>query len=237
MPARLLLLWDVDHTLIETAGVGAIVFAEAFERATGRPMSAGMAKAQGHTEPVLFAETLAMHGLPDDEGLFRRFAQAQAASYTSRIVELREQGRILPGVSRLLRDLDADPRIVQTVLTGNTRAAAAIKLGTFGLDQYLDLRIGAYGDDDAHRPLLVDIARRRAEHKYQTQFRRDDTVVIGDTPRDVHAAHAAGVRAVAVASGIGSAGDLAAAGASIVLESLEGVEGVNLVDGLLSPRS
>ncbi|MBV2366203.1 HAD family hydrolase [Streptomonospora nanhaiensis] len=236
MPPRLLLLWDVDHTLIETAGIGTTVFAEAFERATGCPMSAGMATAHGHTEPILLAETLALHGLPQEEGLFARFAEAQADGYARRAQELRAQGRILPGVAQVLRDLAADHRVMQTVLTGNTRAAAAIKLSAFGLDAYLDLGIGAYGDDDAHRPALVDIARRRAQQHHQTPYRPDDTVVIGDTPRDVQAAHAAGVRAVAVASGISSADDLAKAGASLVLETLEEVGGARLVDLLFAPR-
>jgi hypothetical protein len=48
------------------------------------------------------------------------------------------------------------------VLTGNLREVARIELEVFGLDRYLGLGAGAYGDDDSDRWKLVAIARQRA---------------------------------------------------------------------------
>ena len=110
--------------------------------------------------------------------------------------------------------------MIQSVLTGNTRPSAEIKLRAFDLDRYLDLDIGAYGTDDDTRANLVDIARQRAEKAHGASFDAGATVLIGDTPNDVAAAQASGARIIAVATGKDSAADLAAAGADTVLPDL-----------------
>ena len=50
----------------------------------------------------------------------------------------------------------------QSVLTGNIRPLAEVKLGALGLGNPLDLAIGAYGDLDEVRAGLVQVARERA---------------------------------------------------------------------------
>ncbi|MFJ9554331.1 HAD family hydrolase [Nocardiopsis sp. NPDC101807] len=222
MSDHLFVLWDVDHTLLETRGVGREVFAEAFEIATGQSMSAGMATALGHTEPVLLEETLHLNGLRSpDEDIFERFARAQVASYCQHAEELRERGRVLPGVERTLEALSHQPNIIQSVLTGNTRGAAEVKLAAFGLDRWFDLDIGAYGDDDVNRPSLVGFARQRYEAKFGEDFPTSDIILIGDTPRDVEAGRIAGVRVIAVASGVSSVQELQRAGADYTIASLD----------------
>jgi phosphoglycolate phosphatase-like HAD superfamily hydrolase len=107
--------------------------------------------------------------------------------------------------------------VLQTVVTGNSRAGAELKLGTFGLADHLDLDIGAYGSDPHDdRSQLVQLAIRRAR-RLRGELR---PVVIGDSPRDVNAARVAGARSVAVASGRATIADLHAAGADVVLPDL-----------------
>lgn len=154
----LLVLWDVDHTLIATRGVGGEIYAAAFEKVTGRPLER-MADMSGRTEPVIFHDTLELHGINDPGGLSARFAEEQARGYADRIAELREQGCALPGVTTALTALASRGDVIQSVLTGNTRPAAQIKLHAFGLDAHLDLDIGAYGTDDDIRSNLVPIAQ------------------------------------------------------------------------------
>lgn len=237
MPDTLFVLWDIDHTLLQTRGVGGEVFAEAFEAATGRAMSAGMAKAAGHTEPVLLRKTLHLNGITEaGTEVSERFFREQAAGYRGREEELRTRGRVLPGVEAALRSLDRQPHVLQSVLTGNTQAAARIKLATFGLDHRLDLDVGAYGDDDEERPALVRIAMHRAQQQSGIEFQDPRQVVlIGDTPKDVDAAKASGVRVIGVASGSSAPDDLREAGADRVLGSLDGVDIVALLDAF--PRS
>jgi len=113
------------------------------------------------------------------------------------------------------------PGLVQTVLTGNVPAVARVKLAAFGLDRYLDLEAGAYGRDGPVRSDLVRVAQRRAGSRRGAAFGRANTVLVGDTPRDVLAGRAGGARTVAVASGSSSAEELRSAGADVVLAGLE----------------
>ncbi|MDQ2873945.1 MAG: haloacid dehalogenase-like hydrolase [Actinomycetota bacterium] len=215
----LLILWDIDHTLIETGGVGSEVYAAAFQKVTGHKLEQ-LAAVSGRTEPVIFRETLALHGLDDPGGLFARFADEQARGYADRISDLQRRGRALPGAARALDALATRDDAVQSVLTGNTRPSAEIKLRAFGLDTHLDLDAAAYGTDSDDRASLVAIARERAARHTGHEFGPQSTLLIGDTPADVTAARDGHARIIAVASGDFSPADLAEAGATTVLAGL-----------------
>jgi phosphoglycolate phosphatase-like HAD superfamily hydrolase len=215
----LLVLWDIDHTLLETCGVGSEVYAAAFQQVTGHPL-VQMADMAGRTEPVIFRDTLALHGIDDPGDLFSQFAQEQARQYARCIADLRRKGRALPGALAALSALASIKNVVQSVLTGNTPSSARIKLSAFGLDDYLDLDAGAYGTDDDTRANLVPIARQRASERTGHEFGPETTVLIGDTPGDIAAARDGGARIIAVATGASTAAELTAAGAGTVLPDL-----------------
>jgi phosphoglycolate phosphatase-like HAD superfamily hydrolase len=211
---RLLVLWDVDHTLIETRGVGRAIYDRAFPAATGRPL-AKLADISGRTELDIMRESLRINGLEPTDDLVDRLAAALIQGYEDGDDELRGTGRALPGAADVLRELAADPRVFQTVLTGNLREVARIKLEAFGLDRYLDQDAGAYGDDDPERSKLVAIAQYRASTRAGVTFDNDATVLVGDTPKDVEAGLAAGVQVIGVATGKSSAASLRQAGATV----------------------
>jgi len=217
--ATTLVLWDIDHTLIETRGVGGLVYAEAFAKVTGRELEK-MPELAGRTEPVIFRGALKVNGVEPGEELYGQFAAEQARGYAAHLDELRARGRALPGAAEALRALSQRDDAIQSVLTGNTRPSAEIKLRAFDLDRYLDFEIGAYGTDDDTRANLVGIARQRAEKAHGVNFDGDATVLIGDTPNDVAAALASGARIIAVATGTDSVTALAEAGADTVLPDL-----------------
>jgi phosphoglycolate phosphatase len=219
MDARTLVLWDVDHTLMETGGVGVELFRTAFEQATGHEL-ARSADVTGRTEPAIFRETVELHHIPYSTALFDRYAKLLAAGYLARAGEMARRGRALPGAHEAITALAQTGQIVQSVLTGNLRSVAEIKLSTFALADGLELDIGAYGSDDHVRARLVPVARRRAGEKHHACFDGDATVLIGDSPSDVEAALDSGARVVAVASGRSTAAELRQAGAPLVLPSL-----------------
>jgi phosphoglycolate phosphatase len=220
MGVQTLVLWDVDHTLMETGGVGFELFRAAFEQASGRKL-VHAAEVTGRTEPAIFHETVELQGIPYGPALFDRYAALLAAGYVASSDEMARRGRALPGAAEAIAALASTGRVVQSVLTGNLRPVAETKLQTFGLDGGLDLGVGAYGTDDDVRAHLVPVARRRAAEKYQTDFPAGATVLIGDTPSDVQAARHSGARIVAVASGKSAPEELHHAGAVVVLPSLD----------------
>jgi phosphoglycolate phosphatase len=165
-------------------------------------------------------DTLQLHEIEPTEHAINQLAAALAEGYGAAITELTERGSVLPGVWQALEALAAEAGIHQSVLTGNTTDIARIKVEAFGLDRYLDLSIGAYGDDHRDRPELVSIARKRAAQQLGTTISAEQVVLIGDTPSDVDAALTAGTHIIAIASGKFSVDDLLAAGATSPLETL-----------------
>jgi phosphoglycolate phosphatase len=189
---RLLVLWDLDHTLIETRGIGRALYDRAFPAATGRPLTT-LATISGRTELDIMAESLRLNDIAPTDEMIMRLARALVQNYHDARDELRTMGRALPGAHDTLASLADRPTAYQSVLTGNLRDVARIKLEVFNLDHYLDLDAGAYGDDAPERPKLVTIAQQRATQRTGVVFSNDATVLIGDTPKDVEAGPTAGV--------------------------------------------
>ena len=214
-----LVLWDIDHTLIVTGGVGSQVYAEAFARVTGHPLRQ-LPEWGGRTEPVIFRDALRINGVAEQEDLYELFAEEQAQGYADHFDDLMDRGRALPGAVEAVRTLARRVDVVQSVLTGNTKPSAEIKLLAFGLYEYIDMEIGAYGTDHDTRANLVGIARQRAGKVHAQDYEGGQTILIGDTSNDVAAALGSRARIIAVATGSETAADLAAAGADTVLADL-----------------
>jgi phosphoglycolate phosphatase len=213
-----LVLWDVDHTLIENAGVSKEIYSAAFEILTGQPAE-HIAHTEGRTDQDIMAQLLRMHGVP--ELPWRQIQLALEKAGAEHRGALSERGTVLPGVGQLIAGLAAKADVVQTIVTGNIRANADIKLGALGLLAWIDLDVGGYGSDDRERSRLVALARQRAAAKYGAAYGdAANAVVIGDTPRDIEAARIGGARVLAVASGIHKLDELRDAGGACVMQDL-----------------
>ena len=212
--ADLLVLWDVDYTLVSADGLGTRLYEAVFREMFGRELPAVAPKA-GRTDRAIVGDTLTLAGVSRAEvGPFlAALARACAGGAVPGPV------RPLPGAADAIAAL-ASPGIRQSVLTGNIRPLAALKLRRAGLGDHLDLDVSAYGDVHEVRAELVAVARQAAGRAYDADFSGSATVLVGDTPLDVEAALATGARAVAVATGSYSAAELTAAGAELVLPDL-----------------
>jgi phosphoglycolate phosphatase-like HAD superfamily hydrolase len=218
--ASILVLWDVDFTLVDARGVGRHLYQLAFAELYGKPLpptatEAGMA---GRTDRAIVTEVLERAGVSDAEADVTSFEAALSRLAPGLADQAAARCKALPGAGWALAALAG--RVRQSVLTGNVRALAEVKLAPAGLTRYLDLDVGAYGDESAERADLVHLARSRARVAYGQDFTGEATVLIGDTPLDVAAAHATGARAVAVATGQFTTVELAETGANAVLADL-----------------
>jgi phosphoglycolate phosphatase len=213
-----LVLWDIDHTLIENAGASKEIYASAFEILTGR-RARHTAQTEGRTDPDIMVRLLQMHG--DSPIPWRRVQPALETAGANHRQALTERGMVLPGASQLIAALAETSGVVQTVVTGNIRANAEVKLSALGLSEWIDLDVGGYGSDHRERSRLVVLARHRAAAKHGAAFGdKANAVVIGDTPRDIEAAQCGGARMLAVASGVHTLDELRAAGGTCVMPSL-----------------
>jgi phosphoglycolate phosphatase len=211
----LLVLWDVDYTLLHTGGAGREWSLAALAEVLGRPVRFG--DISGRTEKAIVYGVLRELGIEPAPGYVERYAGVLATRYGRDAGELVRRGGVLAGVREVLTALAGYPDVIQTLVTGNVPEIAAAKLRAFDLAGHLNLEMAAYGGEHEDRAELVRLARRRAG---MAAADGRDTVVVGDTVNDVVAARAAGVRVLAVASGATTVDELAAAGADRVLPDL-----------------
>jgi phosphoglycolate phosphatase-like HAD superfamily hydrolase len=216
--AGLLVLWDVDYTLVDADGLGTCLYKIVFKHRFGRELVEVAPKA-GRTDRAIILDTLTLAGVPEPRAHVDGFLAALAREAALADGTAHGRVRAMAGAPAAIGAVAASG-LRQSVLTGNVRPLAALKLGAAGLGEHLDLDVGAYGDAHEVRAELVSVARLAARQAYGTDFAGPSTVLVGDTPLDVAAALATGARAVGVATGHYPAAELAAAGAHAVLPDL-----------------
>jgi phosphoglycolate phosphatase len=216
-PDRRLFLFDIDGTLINTGGAGSAAMRAAFSELYGldhgfRGIEPGLSDLAIIQDALVAAKVAADGSLAE---ALRRFKRAYYRHLALTLVQ--SQGRVLPGVGSLLESLSGDPSASVWLGTGNFRNSAGIKLRHYGLWHYF--KGGGFGDRTSERALLIAQGIRTANRR---AGRHGTVFVIGDTVHDIAAARANRAVAVGVATGTTPAGALEAAGADLVLESLEG---------------
>jgi phosphoglycolate phosphatase-like HAD superfamily hydrolase len=215
-------LWDIDRTLVYVGGIDRLVYREVFTELVGREPASLPAKGTGRTVPLATWELFVSNGVPDVEAqvLVPRALAMIPERFAGHNDLVRREGVLLPGAVEALRAVRALSDTVPTVVTGNLRPNAVLKLKTFGLDSFVEFELGGYASDDPHRPALVAIAQRRAGARYGAIFSAQNTVIIGDSLEDVTTGRQGGAAVLGIASGTTSVAELRAAGAGAVLDDL-----------------
>ena len=220
-----LVLFDIDGTLLLTAGAGRRAIVAALSEEVHDVSAFAGIRFDGKTDPQIVAEMLEAAGQVESREsdrvhqLCRRYVGLLALE----LERPTTRTTLMPGVEPLLDRLERRPGVMLGLLTGNLAEGAALKLRSGGLDPSR-FRVGAYGSDAAHRPALPEIAARRAEPFFGRLPRGAEIVIIGDTPADIHCGEAISARAVGVATGAYSVSDLAACGPHAVFEDLSDTE-------------
>jgi phosphoglycolate phosphatase-like HAD superfamily hydrolase len=221
-PAFAALLFDIDGTLVRAGGAGRRAFERALADLTG-PVDGQIAvlRFDGMTDRGIVRESLALLGRPFDEATSR----AVLDRYVEHLrAEIGGPGfRVLPGVPALLEALEARGA-AYGLCTGNVAEGARVKLARAGLEARFDWSAAGmhgFAEDGEERPAVVAAAVARVAARLGRPVTPAEVLVIGDTPRDVLAAHAVGCPALCVATGNFDAAALAAAGADLVVPTLE----------------
>jgi phosphoglycolate phosphatase len=214
--SNLLILWDIDGTLLHSTGAGMKALHKAVGKVFGIEGTLDGIDFAGRTDRAIIRQILERFGLPHTPENVERLAMGYTSLLPDSLVA--NHSVILPGVERLLREAAAHPRVSQGLLTGNLRRGAQIKLGHHGLWEYFP--VGAFADDSESRNDLGPHALERARRHWSRDFRPEHVWVIGDTPHDIACARAFGARALAVATGLSGTEALAAHRPDAVLADL-----------------
>jgi phosphoglycolate phosphatase len=230
-----LVLFDIDGTILLTAGAGRRAIVAAVSEDVGHAGGLGQVRFDGKTDPQIVTELLAAAGHPGPHQPDR--VKALCSRYVDLLQHELQQPTsrttVMPGVHPLLDRLEKEAGVVLGLLTGNMARGAALKLRSGGLDPER-FRVGAYGSDSAHRSELPPIAVQRAERYFGGTLSGGDVVIIGDTPADITCGACIDARAVAVATGAYSITDLMACGPHAAFEDLSDTDQV--LQAILGPR-
>jgi phosphoglycolate phosphatase-like HAD superfamily hydrolase len=215
-----LVLFDIDGTLIHSGGAGEKAFARVCAVEFNVPNGTERLRFAGRTDTSIVREFFSRHEISPTPENFRRFFDHYVFWLDHMLGQL--SGRVLPGVSEMIRRLGATPAPpVIGLLTGNIRLGAQIKLTHYGLWEHFV--IGGFGDDHEDRNQIAVIARERACQRVGRQLQGEEILVIGDTPLDIACARAINARVLAVATGSYRAEQLRPHEPNWTVEDLEAV--------------
>ena len=222
----MLVLFDIDGTLLLRASsehaqavMAALIDVWGLTATTLPPLQAA-----GRTDIDIARQILDHHGVrgADVDGRLDEFCSATVAHY-EQLVPRDLSSHLAPDAAAVLDALAADDDVHLSLVTGNIEGVAQIKLAAAGIGHHFAPGQGGFGSDAEDRSALPAIARERAGDAWNagTPWPREQTVVVGDTPRDIACARADEVRVFAVTTGPYAAADLV--GADAVLDGLTAV--------------
>jgi len=224
---RRVLLFDVDGTLVRAGKAGSRAFEASLLAELGpvdpaRSSHLNGLRLDGMTDRLIVRHILDALGRPFDDDLCDRIL----AGYIRQLAAQERDAsfQVLPGVVELLEALRARGAPVG-LCTGNVAEGARIKLSWGGIAHhftYQDAGIYGFASDGEARERIVEAALMRASALLDRTVPPGEALVIGDTPRDVDAAHRAGCPVLGVATGRFTVEELKACGADRVAANLAG---------------
>ncbi|MBN1605332.1 MAG: haloacid dehalogenase-like hydrolase [Polyangiaceae bacterium] len=219
IPSRpTVLLFDVDGTLVSTAGAGRRAIERTFAEIYGREDACRSFRFDGMTDLGIMRLALKALGLEPT---------AEAAQEIFRVYvtvledEVRRADRDRYRVHRGIREAIARSHELGLGVglgTGNIREGARLKLERVSLfDQFA---FGGFGNDSEDRVELIRLGADRGAALLGLPRSECRVVIIGDTPKDVAAARAIGAESVGVGTGSFSPADLLQSGATYAFADL-----------------
>lgn len=198
-PQPLLLLFDVDGTLIKDLVGAKKVLTEAVTYITDVPVDMTEHSFDGKTDPQNAYELLQLAEIPERESrsLVPTVIQTFLLKMEIKLADVKAE--LLPGIDKLLNILKEDSSVYLGLLTGNSERGAELKLQSTNLMNFFSF--GAYGSDNPDRYALPQVAQSKAFDLFNIHFQPHQIAVIGDTVHDVGCANEFGAVSIAVLTG------------------------------------
>jgi len=214
----MLILFDIDGTILLTQGAGVKAMLDAGHELFGEQFTTDGVEFSGRLDTLIWADLTRINSVPNtDEShdLFR-------ATYGRKLAERLQRNptaKLLPGVRDIVHQIAEFDDATLGLLTGNYPETGRLKIKHAGLDPDL-FKVNAWGCDGQARRDLPPVAMRQHREATGRNLRGEDVVIIGDTPHDIDCARAHGCRSIGVATGVFGVADLREAGADLAVENL-----------------
>ncbi len=200
----MLILWDIDGTLLRSRGVGLRAMKAALEslhppRFDGDEHDLDAIDTAGRLDPLIWRELLAQRGLDATDAGHHAF-RTTYGRLMAEMIAAEDPVVGLPGAAEAVAWTRDHPSLVPALLTGNYPETGRLKVAGAGIDPD-DFAFGVWGFEAETRRGLPPIALARGADHLGRPIAPHEAVVIGDTPADIDCARAAGCRVIAVATG------------------------------------
>ena len=214
-----LILFDIDGTLMRTAGIGRESMEKAFKKTFGVRNGFDKIQMMGRTDPSILKEAMTNNSISWSDKFADRFKESYCDYFIEGIQIPQHGKKLCPGIRELLETLNKNSEFIVGLLTGNWKETAEIKLEYFGIDHFF--QIGAFADDSEIRDELLPFALQRVKDKTGLEIPSSQAWIVGDTPLDIKCAEPHGARTLAVATGFHSKEDLEKENPDFVFQDLE----------------
>lgn len=221
-------LFDIDGTLVLTGGAGQYAFADSFREVFGIEKINRNVSFAGRSDRGIAGDLFEHHGIENSQTNWEQFQSVYLGHLENQLVK--QEGTLLPGVEKLIDQLEAMGDVHIGLLTGNVVAAAERKLEYYGIwDRFA---FGGFGDKHPQRNDIASAAREAARTHHRSispaaspaeasEADQEKIMVIGDTPNDITCARSIGALAVGVPTGHTSSEELEAESPDLLLPNLE----------------
>jgi phosphoglycolate phosphatase len=189
-------LFDIDGTLLRSRDrIHVNSFVQSVQRITGFEVSLEGIALHGNTDTGILREACGQAGIPAE--VLESQTDAILTAMCDSVTAQRQAMDLIcmPGVEDALRHLAAHGKLLG-VATGNLEVIGWLKVEHAGLREWF--RFGGFSDNFPVRSELIAHAAAKARELAGADA---CVCVVGDTPRDIEAAHANSLPVIAVATG------------------------------------
>ncbi|MEA3310983.1 MAG: HAD family hydrolase [candidate division WOR-3 bacterium] len=194
-----IILFDIDGTLLKAGGIVREAMGDALEEVFDTRGGIADVSFIGATDLGVVHELMNHEGFSREEINLRfpKLIQTYGSILREKLSSW-NNFKLCPGVPEILDELKARGTLLGLV-TGNCQVGAAVKLDRGRLTGYF--RFGAFGDETTDRARMCEFAHKRGEAQAAEKIPKASVILVGDSPNDITAARAYGIRMLAVSSG------------------------------------
>ncbi len=214
------ILFDIDGTLVYRTGTHDSAGKRAMDAAafdlTGISGQADKINFAGATDLDVARQLLEMGGVETPGSSQKQRFLELYADYLSQYIK--KDSYTARGETFLVIKKLSSMGAVIGIATGNIKKGAVAKLESAGIGDLFNYDLGGYGEDGDVRSYIVKAAIDRTSVNLSKKV--TNTVVVGDTPYDVEAAHSCGAKCIGIPFGKNTDSVLIDCGADLVVNEI-----------------
>lgn len=209
-----ILLFDIDGTLLSTGGIGKESFQLSFFKTYGISLEMKYGNFAGKTDHIIHSALVNEHKVNPKLREFKK----NYFKFLKDGLSKKLNPKPLPGILNFCNMIKPNKNFYLSLLTGNWRNGAYLKIKYFKLSHFF--KNGIFGDGISDRNILGKIAKEK--FKYGNEI-----FIIGDTPADINCALSNNLKSIAVCTGPYNASQLSKFKPDLLIEDFRELDKIS----------